>query len=126
MIYLCNTVSKTMFHDPRVKEINEPITESQFISLLHKNKFKSAIGHEPIAKCVSKIVGKNIEKNRINLNLDYKDKIVLISVDGRLPENPELVEWRDKLNFAYVRLEKQTENDMLKTIKEIKELTMEA
>ena len=25
MIYLCNTVSKTMFRDPRVKEINEPI-----------------------------------------------------------------------------------------------------
>ena len=94
IIYLCNSASKTMYNDPRVKEINEPLTEAEFIDIIHKNKVKSAIGHKPIVDCISKIIGKK----------DYKGKI----------------------EYRLVRFEKQNEQDILKTQKIIKEITMEA
>lgn len=127
MIYLCNSASKTMYSDPRVKEINEPLTEAEFINLVHKTKPKSAIGHKPIADCLSKLTGKTIPINRLRLNMTYDDIILLVSVDGRLPENPKFVDYKGRLEFRFVRFEKQDEQDILKTQKIIKEITaMEA
>ena len=126
IIYLCNSASKTMYNDPRVKEINEPLTEAEFIDIIHKNKVKSAIGHKPIVDCISKIIGKKVELNRLRLNLTYDDIILLVSIDGRLPENPDYVDYKGKIEYRLVRFEKQNEQDILKTQKIIKEITMEA
>ena len=126
MIYLCNSASKTMYSDPRVKEINEPLTEAEFLDIIHKNNVKSAIGHKPIIECISKIIGKPVQLNRIRLNLGYDDLILLVSIDGRLPENPEYVDYKGKIEYRLVRFEKQDEQDILKTQKIIKEITMEA
>ena len=115
-----------MYNDPRVKEINEPLTEAEFIDIIHKNKVKSAIGHKPIAECISKIIGKKVELNRLRLNLTYEDIILLVSIDGRLPENPDYVDYKGKIEYRLVRFEKQNEQDILKTQKIIKEITMEA
>ena len=126
MIYLCNSASKTMYSDPRVKEINEPLTQAEFVNLVHKSKPKSAIGHKPIADCISKIIGKKVQLNRLRLNLGYDDIILLVSVDGRLPENPEYVDYKGKIEYRLVRFEKQDEQDILKTQKIINEIIMEA
>ena len=114
MIYLCNSASKTMYSDPRVKEINEPLTQAEFVDLVHKSHPKSAIGHKPIADCVSKIIGKPVQINRLRLNLTYDDMILLVSLDGRLPENPDIVDFKGKIEFRLVRFEKQNEQDILK------------
>lgn len=112
MIYLCNATSESMMNDPRIKEIHEPLTESQFVNLTHTVKWKSAIGHAPIAYCLSRLIGKNVSKNRANLNLGYDDLVLLVSIKGRLPEKPNLVEVKGNLTFAFVRFEKQTVNDI--------------
>ena len=127
MIYLCNSASKTMFFDPRVKEINEPLTQAEFIDLVYKCKPKSAIGYKPIADCISRIIGKPVPINRLRLNLNYDDMILLVSLDSRLPENPDSKDYKGKIEYRLVRFEKQDENDILKTQRIIKEMTtMEA
>ena len=126
MIYLVNATSESMMNDPRVKEIHEPLSESKFINLTHKVKWKSAIGHEPIAECVSKLIGKTVIRNRLNLNLGYDDKVLLVTVKGRLPENPKIVETKGQLTFSYVRFEEQNLEDIEKSQNEINNLIMEA
>ena len=123
MIYLCNSTTESMVNDPRIKEIHEPLTEAEFVDLTHKVKWKSAIGHEPIADCISKLIGKPVIKNRLNLNMGYDDKVLLVSIKGRLPEHPNLVEVKGQLTFSYVRFEKQSQLDIVKSQREIKELT---
>ena len=125
MIYLCNSASKTMYNDPRIKEIPEPLTEAQFIDIIYKNNVKSAIGHQPIADCVSRIIGKQVKVNRMRLNLGYDDLILLVSIPGRLPENPEFVD-TEKIEYRLIRVEKQEAVDILKSEDIIKKLTMEA
>lgn len=126
MIYLCNATSESMVNDPRIKEIHEPLSEAEFVNLTHKVKWKSAIGHYPIAECISKLIGKHVIRNRLNLNMGYDDKVLLVSIKGRLPENPNLVEVKGQLTFSYVRFEKQTQLDIEKSQNEINELIMEA
>lgn len=122
MIYLCNATSESMVNDPRLKEIHEPLTEAQFVNLTHKRKWKSAIGHDPIAYCISKLIGKPVSKNRANLNLGYDDLVLLVSIKGRLPEKPNLVEVKGNLTFSFVRFEKQTIEDIEKSQNLINEL----
>ena len=122
MIYLCNATSESMMNDPRIKELHEPLTESQFINLCHKVKWKSAIGHDPIAYCLSRLIGKNVVKNRANLNLGYDDLVLLVSIKGRLPEKPDIVKVKGNLTFAFVRFEKQTVNDIEVSQNKINEL----
>jgi hypothetical protein len=111
-----------MMNDPRIKEIHEPLTEAQFVNLTHAVKWKSAIGHDPIAYCLSRIIGKTVSKNRANLNLGYDDLVLLVSIKGRLPEKPNLVEVKGNLTFAFVRFEKQTVNDIEVSQNKINEL----
>ncbi len=122
MIYLCNATSESMANDPRIKELHEPLTESEFINLTHKVKWKSAIGHDPIAYCISKLIGKNVVKNRANLNLGYDDVVLLVSIKGRLPEKPDIVEVKGNLTFSFVRFEKQKQEDIQKSQNLIKDL----
>jgi len=122
MIYLCNATSESMMNDPRIKELHEPLTESQFINLCHKVKWKSAIGHDPIAYCLSRLIGKTVIKNRANLNLGYDDLVLLVSIKGRLPEKPDIVKVKGNLTFAFVRFEKQTVNDIEVSQNKINEL----
>ena len=126
MIYLCNATSESMMTDPRVKEIHEPLTQEEFVNLTHKINWKSAIGHDPIAHCISKVIGKKVNKQRANLDLGYDDKVLLVTVKGRLPENPDFVKVKDNLTFSFVRFEQQTINDIEKSQNEINNLIMEA
>lgn len=122
MIYLCNATSESMMNDPRIKELHEPLTMSEFVNLTHKVKWKSAIGHEPIASCISKLIGKTVIRNRANLNLGYDDLVLLVTIKGRLPEKPKLVEVKGNLTFSFVRFEKQSQEDIRKSQNKIKEL----
>ena len=112
--------------DPRIKRIDEPITEAEFIDLIHKCNWKSAIGHESLAQCLTRITGKKITKNRLNLNVTYDDVLLMISLKGRLPEHPTYVEYKGRLTYSFVRFEKQTMLDIENSLKRIEDIKMEA
>ena len=126
MIYLCNGKSESMKRDPYMKDIPLPLTEAEFVDIIHNAIWKSCIGHESLARCLSKVTGKEILYNRANVTVSYEDVILLVSLNGRLPEHPNFVEYRGRLNYSLIRFEKQTQIDMENSANILKKLTMEA
>ena len=126
MIYLCNGISESMKRDPNMKQIPYPLSESEFTDLIHKTEFKSCIGHDSLARCLSRLTGKRILYNRAAIQVNYDDVILLVSLSGRLPERPNYVEYKGRLNFSLLRFEKQTQLDIENSLNKIKEITMEA
>ena len=122
MIYLCNGFSNSMCIDPRIKRIDEPISEAEFIELLHECEWESAIGHASLANCLSKITGVRISKNRAHLNITYDDVLLMVYLQGRLPERPSYVEYKGRLNYSFVRFEKQTMLDIENSLKKIENI----
>ena len=125
MIYLCNGISESMKRDPNMKQIPYSLSESEFIGLIHRVHFKSCIGHDSLARCLSKLTGKKIPYNRVSIQVNYDDVILLVSLNGRLPERPNYVEYKGRLNFSLLRFEKQTQLDLENSLNKIKEITME-
>lgn len=125
MIYLCNGISESMKRDPNMKQIPYSLNESEFINLIHNTKFKSCIGHDSLARCLSRLTGKKISYNRVGIQVNYDDVILLVSLNGRLPERPNYVEYKGRLNFSLIRFEKQTKLDLENSLNKIKEITME-
>ena len=126
MLYLCNGFSTGMCIDPRIKRIDEPISEDDFIEIIHNSHFKSAIGHEALANCLTKITGKKIVRNRLNLNCTYDDILIMVSLQGRLPERPSYVEYKGRLNYSVVRFEKQTMLDIENSLNMIEKIKLGA
>ena len=122
MLYLCNGTSESMKRDPNMKQIPYPLTEEEFVELINNAQFKSVIGHENLAKCLSKITGKNIPYNRRGILLNYEDLVIVVSLSGRLPERPSFVEYKGRLNYSFIRFEKQTQKEMEISMQKINEL----
>ena len=121
-LYLVNGFSQAMLRDPTIKEINTSLTEEEFINIIHNNKYKSVLGHQVYADYVTKITGINVPKNRQGITLTYEDTVILISLNGRLPEHVKDVEVEGRANFTFKRFEKQTTEDLLKSSKMIEEM----
>ena len=122
MIYLCNGISNSMLRDPNTKQIPLSLTEAEFTQLILNTNFTSAIGHESLAECLTKLVGIPIHRNRRNLIINYDDYVILVSLNGRLPEHPTHVEYKNRLNFSFVRFEKQSTEDLLTSQMKINEI----
>lgn len=125
MIYLCNGFSESMKRDPNMKQIPYSLSESEFVDIIHNSRFKSCIGHESLARYLSRVTGKEILYNRASIQVSYDDVILLVSLNGRLPEHPSFVEYKGRLNYSFMRFEKQTPMDMENSKNRIKEI-MEA
>ena len=111
-----------MLHDPNMKEIRYALSESEFIELIQNTTFKSVIGHQDLADALTMITQTEILYNRQAIRVDYDDYILLVSIDGRLPENPTYVEYKGKLKYSFVRFEKQTTEDFANTLAKISEI----
>ena len=122
MIYLCNGISSSMLHDPNMKEIRMSLSESEFTDLIRTVPFKSIIGHQDLADVLTMITDREIMYNRQAIRVGYDDCILLVSLDGRLPEHPTYVEYKGKLKYSFVRFEKQTTEDFANTLAKIKEI----
>lgn len=122
MIYLCNGVSDSMMRDPNVKQINYGLSESEFIDLINNTHFESVIGHQALADVLSLITGVDIPYNRKNININYDDILIVVSMTGRLPEHPRKVDYKGRLNYSFKRFEKQNSNDFANTISKINEI----
>lgn len=122
MNYLCNGFSDSMFRDPNMKTINYGLSESEFIDLISHAHFESVIGHQELADVLSQITGVDIPYNRKNINIDYDDTIIVVSMKGRLPEHPKKVDYDGRLCYSFKRFEKQTGNDNANTLSKINEI----
>ncbi len=125
VLYLCNGFSESMKRDPNMKEFSFPLTEDEFTRIILNAEFKSVIGHDNLAECLTKITGKQILKNRKNITVTYEDLLLVVSITGRLPEHPTEVDYEGKVNYCFKRFEKQTTMDLLKSQEKINEI-MEA
>ena len=122
MLYITNGFSDSMQRDPSATVINYPLTQEQFVDIIHHTDYVSIIGHENIAAYLTQMTGKTIQKNRQGITLNYNDEVIVISLLGRLPEHVRHVEFKGRVNFTYKRFEKQSTDDLLKSEARINEM----
>ena len=122
MLYITNGFSDSMQRDPSATVINYPLTQEQFVDIIHHTNYVSIIGHENIAEYLTKMTGKPIPMNRQGITLNYNDEVIVISLLGRLPEHVRHVEFKGRVNFTYKRFEKQSTDDLLKSEARINEM----
>ena len=123
MLYLCNGKSEAMKQDPNMKDIPYSLTEEEFIKIVNTSDFVSVIGHHQLSDFLTELTGKEIEYNRKGVTLRYNDEVLVFYLTGRLPEHPTFVEYKSRANFSYIRFEKQTQSDILKSVSRIEEIT---
>ena len=112
-VYLCNGFSESMKRDPNMKEIPYSMNIEEFTNFINHGQWTSVIGHQNLADCLSKITGKHIPYNRKGITVNYDDFVIIVSLSGRLPENPTYVEYKGRLNFSFKRFEKQSISDQM-------------
>lgn len=122
LLYITNGFSDSMQRDPSATVINYPLTQEQFVDIVHHADYVSIIGHDNIAEYLTQMTGKPIHKNRQGITLNYNDEVIVISLLGRLPEQVRHVEFKGRVNFTYKRFEKQSTDDLLKSEARIKEI----
>lgn len=122
LIYLCNGVSNSMLRDPNMKQIPYSLSEREFVELVKNTDFVSVIGHKSLAEALTDITGIEIPYNRTAIQVNYDDIILLVSMNGRLPEHPTKVEYKGRMNYNFIRFEKQTSNDFSNTLNIIHEI----
>jgi hypothetical protein len=105
-----------------MKEIRMSLSESEFRDLIQSVSFKSIIGHQDLADALTMITDTPIAYNRQAIRVGYDDCILLVSLDGRLPEHPRLVEYKGRLKYSFVRFEKQSADDFANTLAKIQEI----
>ena len=123
MLYLCNGQTEAMKQDPNMKDIPYSLTEEEFIKIVNTSDFVSVIGHHQLSDFLTELTGKEIEYNRKGVTLRYNDEVLVFYLTGRLPEHPTFVEYKSRANFSYIRFEKQTQSDILKSVSRIEEMT---
>ena len=90
MVYLSNAFSLGMLSGNSVLTVVE-LSNDQAISLL-KDGFQSAVGHQATADFIKNLTGIDIPVNRVSLSLKTGDKILVVQLQGRLPEGKVLTE----------------------------------
>ncbi len=111
-IILCNAFSLNML-SPRNVSVVEivPITPELAKSILIKNDFESAIGHQSTANLLSQLFNIYIEANRKMVKLEKDTVLIVVQLSIRLAEGQILSEEelrnlleQGKIKFFLVRL----------------------
>jgi len=90
MVYLSNAFSLGMLSGNNVLTVTE-LSNDQAISLL-KDGFQSAVGHQATADFIKNLTGIDIPVNRVSLALKNGDMLLVLQLQGRLPEGKVLSE----------------------------------
>lgn len=84
-----------------------PISVSEVKKLIKKNRFKSAIGHEPTANVISKALNINCPVNRISWRQKSGESAIVFKLKKRPPENTILSQAEiEKIGYTFSILEK--------------------
>ena len=112
-----------MKRDPNMKQVPYSLTEEEFVSIINNAKFQSVIGHKDLARFLTKLTGREIEYNRRGIMLNYEDVVLVVYLQGRLPEHPSFVQYRGRMNYSFIRYEKQSQADMIESLARIEQIT---
>jgi len=108
MIYLANALSINMFsHFTKPFKLNiKPISTAEASTILKSTKFTSAIGHADIANILTNILGVNVTPNRITLNINPGDTLIIAQYIGpRLPEGTTELPVNATIKFYLITIE---------------------
>jgi hypothetical protein len=104
-VYLLNALSLNMASSPSGFFRWQMITIEEARSLLTKDGFSSAIGHQDLANVVSDLLGLPVEANRANVLLEPGDLAVVAQYRGpRLPEGTTQLPEGAKVEFYLVEV----------------------
>jgi len=71
--------------------------------LLEKNSFTSVIGHDATANVLQTILGVDVKVNRVTVQLEKGDSVVVFQLNQRLPEGVILNEEElKKLDYSFI------------------------
>jgi len=96
--YLVNAFSTSMIegllNEKGAVDIRfEKLRNLDVVKLFLGTNFVSAIGHQPTASALSKILGINVPANRVSINMTEDDVLIVFQLGlGRLPQGKELTE----------------------------------
>jgi len=108
MIYLANALSLNMFnHLTKPFKLNiKPMSQTETSNILKSTKFTSAIGHADMANVLTNLLGVSIEPNRITLNINSGDTLIVAQYIGpRLPEGTTELPANAEIKFYYITIE---------------------
>lgn len=102
-VYLGNAFSLQMLTDLSSNIATSPISPEHAKAIL-KEGFVSAIGHESTAKALTKVLGLNVEMNRINVKLNKKDVLIVAQYNkGRIDEGTILNDLKPE-DFVFINI----------------------
>jgi len=92
MLYIANAFSISMLSNNDVCVRFREVSSKDVVELLTKNKFESAIGHAPTAEFASNILKIEIPVNRISIQMQDGDELIVLQLLSRLPEGVVLTQ----------------------------------
>lgn len=102
-VYLGNAFSLQMLTDLSSNIATSPISPEHAKTIL-KEGFVSAIGHEATAKALTKVLGLNVEMNRINVKLNKEDVLIVAQYNkGRIDEGTILNDLKPE-DFVFINI----------------------
>ena len=90
MVYLSNAFSLGMLTGDGAIDV-VGINDHQAKSIL-SDGFQSAIGHQSTADFIKALIGIDVPVNRVSLSLKDEDMMVVLQLQGKLPEGKVLSE----------------------------------
>ena len=75
-----------------------------------------------LAQYLTELTGLEIPFNRKAIQVSYDDMILLVSMNGRLPEHPTFVDYKGRLNYTLVRFGKQSQANFIESMMKIEEI----
>jgi len=88
--YLANSFSLGMLPDGGLINI-VPLEDKHVKSILHDG-FISAVGHQSTADFMKLLLGIDVSVNRVAITLQPGDKVIVLQLQGRLPEGKVLTQ----------------------------------
>jgi len=111
-VYISNAFSTGMLlnileqEQDTVVKFKKILSTEEVKEILETNNFISVVGHESTAKVLQILLGINIPVNRVGIQLEKGDKVVIFQLNQRLQEGVILDEEEiKKLNYTFILAE---------------------
>jgi hypothetical protein len=88
--YLSNAFSLGMLPNGGLVNIVE--LEDKYVKSILQDGFVSAVGHQSTADFIKLITGIDVPVNRVAITLQPDDKVIVLQLQGRLPEGKVLTQ----------------------------------
>jgi len=103
MLYILNSAVLPLKEGQQYVITARQVSIQEVRDMLQKEHYTSAIGHEATAKLLSNVLGVDIPLNRIQVQLQPKDRMLAFLLKKRLPEGVVLktVEELEQIGYSF-------------------------